>query len=152
MMSSEKPKVIDRIYTDAKYDEFLDTSYIFGFETHDIERKDQFLFALSLGYKMGKPTPISGKKKRQLILTKYLDEDDDMPLLYAIAYAESDDINYVSKSDDALNYVYKLAEEYANTGLSFLKNFEENCSYENYLKKFEKKIKDHLKTIDMNED
>lgn len=44
MMSSEKPKVIDRIYTDAKYDEFLDTSYIFGFETHDIEQKGSISF------------------------------------------------------------------------------------------------------------
>lgn len=147
-MSSEQPKVIDRIYTDAKYDEFLDTSYIFGYETHDIERKDQLIFAIALGYKMGKPTPISGKKKRQLILTKYLDDDEDMALLYAIAYAETNDINVVSESDDALNYVYKLAEEYANTGLSFLKSFEESCSYENYLKKFEKKIKDHLKLIE----
>ena len=29
-MSSEQLKLIDRIYTDAKYDEFLDTSYING--------------------------------------------------------------------------------------------------------------------------
>lgn len=151
-MSSEKPKLIDRIYTDAKYDEFLDTSYIFGYDTHQIERKDQLLFAIALGYKMGKPTPISGKKKRQLIWTKYLDEEEDMPLLYAIAYAETNDINVVSKSDEALNYVYKLAEEYANTGLSFLKSFEESCSYENYLKKFEKKIKDYLKSIEEDED
>ena len=92
------------------------------------------------------------ERKKDLILTKYLDDDEDMALLYAIAYAETKDINVVSESDNALNYVYKLAEEYANTGLSFLKSFEESCSYENYLKKFEKKVKDHLNTIEDDED
>lgn len=145
-MSSEEHKLIDRIFTDEKYNDFLDNSKIFGYDEYDIERKDQLLFAIAWGYKMGKPTPISGKK-RQLILTKYLDDDKDMPLLYALAYAKNNDINAISTSIDALNEVYKLAEEYANTGLSFLKKFEESCSYENHSKKLEKKIKNHLELI-----
>lgn len=146
-MSYEKSKVIDRIYINKEeYLEFMDYSYIFGLNNHNIDRKDQILFAIALGYKMGRPTPVPKKGKKDIVLTKYFKEED-MALLYAVAYDTTKDINIISESVEKLNKVYELAEGYANTGLSFLKSFEENCSYENHLKKFEKKINDYINEL-----
>ena len=49
--------------------------------------------------------------------------------------------------------VYKIAEEYANTGIKYLDKIEKESSFDNYLKNFEKKALKELKKIEQeNED
>ena len=137
----------DRLYADASTMEIYDNSMIMGYSTENkIGRKQQFFVALGLGYLFGEPTPLS--KKDLMFLEKDM-KKDEVALLWAIAIKEKGSIEHVGGKDE----VYKIAEEYANTGIKYLEKIEKESSFDNYLKKFEKMALKEIKKIeDENED
>lgn len=137
----------DRLYADASTMDIYDNSMIMGYSTENkIGRKQQFFVALGLGYLFGEPTPLS--KKDLMFLEKDM-KKDEVALLWAIAIKEKGSIEHVGGKDE----VYKIAEEYANTGIKYLDKIEKESSFDNYLKKFEKMVLKEIKKIeDENED
>ena len=132
----------DRLYADHSTMEIYDNSMIMGYSTENkIGRKQQFFVALGLGYMFGEPTPLS--KKDLMFLEKDMKEDE-VALLWAIAIKEKGSIEHVEGKDE----VYKIAEEYANTGIKYLDKIEKESSFDNYLKKFEKMVLNEIKKIE----
>jgi dnd system-associated protein 4 len=76
--------------------------------------KDVFLMAASIGYKLGRRTPL--RQRHDLIMTSYLNNYPDMAVLHAIAIAELGQVNVLTNQDEILT----IAEEYANTGFEEL--------------------------------
>ena len=120
--------------------DFYTTSKILGTDNNKIGHKEQFLIALSLGFKLGHTTEL--KKPKDFFRSDYLTEEDES-IIYAIAINHFKDIKNIESVSD----IFTLAEEYANSGIQIVKDLEKNSSYDNYLKKFEKLIKDDIKQI-----
>lgn len=139
--------MVDRLYADHSTMTIYDNSKIMGYSTENkVGRKQQFFVALGLGYMFGEPTPLS--KKDLMFLEKDMKEDE-VALLWAIAIKEKGSIEHVQGKEE----VYKIAEEYANTGIKYLDKIEKESSFDNYLKNFEKKVLKELKKIEQeNED
>lgn len=74
--------------------------------------KDVFMWALCLGVKLSIRNPLVGKKVTIFRWAQF-DPQIDVPLLKAIAIADTDDINALLKRNDILT----IAEEYANAGI-----------------------------------
>lgn len=97
------------------------------------QRKDQFILAMAIGFEMQDRIPLT--KKQTLFLTKYLKPEDEA-LINAVALFECDNVEKLADKGE----VYKIAEEYANAGIHFLKKQEELSQLASYNKIFEKKI------------
>ena len=129
----------DRLYAEKTTMDIYNNSKIMGYTTENkIGRKEQFFVALGLGYMSEQRTPI--KTKDLMFLEKDMNEDE-VALLWAIAIKEKKSIQNIKSKDE----VYKIAEEYANTGILYLNNIEKNSSFDNYLKNFEKTVSKELK-------
>jgi dnd system-associated protein 4 len=74
--------------------------------------KDVFMWAASLGYQRGERRPLTGKRVTIFRWAQFLPQTD-IPLLKALAIADSGDVNVLLKQDDILT----IAEEYANAGI-----------------------------------
>lgn len=77
--------------------------------------KDVFLMASCLGLQIGHRTRLQDRK--ELARTSYFDQHTDLAVLRAIAVAETDRVEVLADE----NEVFKIAEEYANTGFAELK-------------------------------
>ncbi len=112
--------------------EIYNNSKIMGYTTDNkIGRKEQFFVALGLGYMLGQPSKL--ETKELMFLEKDLTEKESA-LLWAVAIKEKKSIQYIKDKDE----VYEIAQAYANSGIHYLSNIEKTCSFDNYLKKFEK--------------
>ena len=133
--------VADRIYVDNDtIEKMYDVSrFLKNKNTH---RKDQFFVAMALGYNMGKRLKL--EKRKLFFLTQFLNEQD-LTLLYALAIAETNDVNVV----DDLDKVYSIAEEYANAGIRKLYTMEKDSALENFSKRFEKVMRQHISKLDL---
>lgn len=87
--------------------------------------KDVFMWAVCLGVQKGKRKPLTGKKVTVFRWAQF-DSQTDIPLLKALAIAESGDVSILLRRNDILT----LAEEYANDGIYELQT---NISEENDL-------------------
>ena len=113
--------MVDRLYADHSTMTIYDNSKIMGYSTENkVGRKQQFFVALGLGYMFGEPTPLS--KKDLMFLEKDMKEDE-VALLWAIAIKEKGSIEHVQGKEE----VYKIAEEYANTGFKLINNYFEKA-------------------------
>jgi dnd system-associated protein 4 len=74
--------------------------------------KDVFMWAVCLGVQKGQKKALAGKKVTVFRWAQF-DSQIDIPLLKAIAIAESGDVHILLKRNDILI----LAEEYANVGI-----------------------------------
>lgn len=77
--------------------------------------KDVFLMATCLGLRAGRPTPL--KDRQELARTSYFKEHTDLAVLRAIAIAETGGVEVLADE----NKVFKIVEEYANTGFTELR-------------------------------
>ncbi len=73
--------------------------------------KDVFMWAVSLGYARGEKKPL--KSKEMIFRWAQFSPQIDVPLLKAIAIADSGCINVLASQADIL----AIAEEYANAGI-----------------------------------
>jgi len=78
--------------------------------------KDVFMWAACLGYQLGERRPLTGKRVTIFRWAQFTPQTD-MPLLKALAIADSDDVNVLLGQDEILS----IAEEYANTGIHELR-------------------------------
>ncbi len=77
--------------------------------------KDIFMWAVALGVHKGARKPLA--KKLGIFRWDQLSPDIDVPMLRAISIAETGDVDIISHDDQML----RIAEEYANSGISELK-------------------------------
>lgn len=74
--------------------------------------KDVFMWAVALGVRIGRRLPLSGAKT-QIFRWDQLSQDLDVPVLKALAIAETEEIERLLREDQVL----RIAEEYANAGI-----------------------------------
>lgn len=79
--------------------------------------KDVFMWAVCLGVQKGQRKVLAGKKITVFRWAQF-DSQTDIPLLKAIAIAESGDVSILLKRNDILTF----AEEYANVGIYDLRD------------------------------
>lgn len=95
-----------------------------------VDRMDQFVVAMALGYNLGSKTPLSGSKS--LILESSI-SDDNLALLNIVAIADTGDVKIISDKKQ----VFKIAEQYANTGIKYMQNIEKSSQFRESSDKFE---------------
>jgi dnd system-associated protein 4 len=78
--------------------------------------KDVFMWAASLGYRRGERRPLTGKRVTIFRWAQFSPQVD-IPLLKALAIADSGDVNVLLSQDEILT----IAEEYANAGIHELR-------------------------------
>lgn len=99
-------------------------------EMAQVERIDQFLVAMALGYNLGSKTPLKGT--RSLILESSITEKH-LDLLNIVAIADTDNVKIISNRKQ----VFKIAEQYANTGIKYMQNIEKSSQFGESSDKFE---------------
>jgi len=133
------PKVPDRLFVDDKdralYDRIEDAG-IFKGRT----RKEQFLFALGLGFKRGVRRRLG--KREGLFLTKDMRPEDEA-LLNAVAAHETKSLDVLC--DKAK--VFTIAEEYAHAGIRLLVDEIQSTQYGTFEKRLEKELHDMYKEM-----
>ncbi len=77
--------------------------------------KDVFVWAVALGVKAGERRPLNGS--RQIFRWDQLSQDLDVPVLRAIAIADTGGVEVLTQE----NQVLRIAEEYANSGIREIK-------------------------------
>lgn len=87
-----------------------------------VDRMDQFVVAMSIGYNLGSKTPLNGT--RSLILESSISKDN-LALLNIVAIADTGDVKVISDKKQ----VFKIAEQYANTGIKYMQNMEKGTQY-----------------------
>ena len=78
--------------------------------------KDVFMWAAVLGYKNRARRPVAGKRVTIFRWAQF-SEQTDVPILRALAIADSGDVESLRGQDDILT----IAEEYANAGIHALR-------------------------------
>ncbi|MFA5867127.1 MAG: hypothetical protein WC891_04070 [Actinomycetota bacterium] len=129
MITSPDRLNIDK--TDRRLYEQLDKEPVLLGKTRG--RKDQFLLAMSIGYKSGMRLPI--KSKEGFVLTKDLNAED-YALIFAVAASDSKNIDIIA--DDV--EVVSIAEEYAHAGIKTLIEKLKEVGFGSFEKQFEKEI------------
>ena len=98
-----------------------------------VDRMDQFVVAMALGYKLGSKTPLKGTKS--LILESSISKEN-LALLNIVAIADTGDVKVISDKKQ----VFKIAEQYANTGIKYMQNIEKSSQYGDASDEFEEII------------
>ena len=111
----------------------LDKTNLLGLGKTSSDRTGLFMFAMALGVKEGKRTPLSSK--HGFILEASIKSfDGAMSLLFSLLVQELQGTNEEEKIDNK-DYAFMVAEEYANTGFQKIKEWvnhiedEESVTY-----------------------
>lgn len=88
--------------------------------------KDVFMWAASLGYQRGERKPIRGKRTTIFRWAQFSPQTD-IPLIKAMAIADSGDVDVLMRQEDVLTAV----EEYANAGIMALESRLSNANDQN---------------------
>jgi len=97
-------------------------------------RKDEFLFAMAIGFK-NKVKPSLKTPKDGFFLTKDLKPEDEA-LINAMAVWESNSVDVLSNKEE----VFKIAEEYAHGGARILHDSIGSTQFGSFSKQFEKML------------
>ncbi|HEY8362751.1 MAG TPA: hypothetical protein VIK77_07680 [Tissierellaceae bacterium] len=95
-------------------------------------RKEQFLFAMAIGFKNGIMRPL--KTKEGFFLIKDLRPEDEALLNAVAMFVKGPEI--LSSKEE----VFKIAEEYAHAGIKILIDEIEASSFGSFAKKFERDL------------
>jgi len=129
----------DRLFIDEKdrqlYDRLENTDMFEG-----KTRKEQFLYALGLGFSRGIRRPIG--KREGFFLAKDM-RSEDQALLNAVAAQDTESLEVLS--DKAK--VFRTAEEYAHAGIRLLVDEIESTQYGTFEKRLEKELHDMYKEM-----
>jgi len=99
--------------------------------------KEQFLLAMSIGYKNNVKRPIQKKYPGGFFLAKDLRPEDEA-LIKAVAIKEEGSIEVLTN----LDRVFKIAEEYAHAGIKILHDMVMSTQYGSFDIVFEKELFD----------
>ncbi len=127
----------DRLYIskdDQKlYDVILENEKMFSIKVGEVDRKDQFIFAMAYGFMMNTRSEL--KKRIGLVRLEYLSHEDES-FINSVAMFEEKDANVLSDKKK----VYSIAEEYASGGIKILASKIENTEFGSFEKAIEKDI------------
>jgi dnd system-associated protein 4 len=129
-------EIPDRIYIDKNDRELfnkLDQEDMLKFKGGRRTRKEQFFFAMALGFKNDITYPL--EIKEGWFLTKDLQPEDDA-LLNAIAIYKTGSVEILSNKAE----VYKIAEEYAHAGIRILCDKIKSTPFGSFGKILEKEL------------
>lgn len=108
-----------RIYRDEKYEDIYQ-KLCEGEDAIFNQLKDVFLMAACIGYKIGIRTKL--RKRGKDFPWSVFNGDTDESIINAIALAESNDVRIlIDEQDDGNDDRETIIEEYANTGIEYLK-------------------------------
>lgn len=144
-------KIPDRLNIDKKTDrelyDALDNEKMLRFKDKGgiRTRKEQFLFAMSIGFKNKSKRPLESKEGFFLLKDMRPDEE---ALINAVAIADTDSIEVLSKKED----VFKIAEEYAHAGIKLLVDKIQSTQFGSFDKQFEKELLELYKELDLGKD
>ena len=116
-MKEKTPTRSDRVAVDPETHEIY-KRLSEGTDPEDVpfgELKDVFLMAACLGYAHGKRKPLASGR-RDIIRWETFSQQADVPVLFALAIAESGDVEILDQRFEFLT----IAEEYANTGIHLI--------------------------------
>jgi len=108
-------------------------------------RKEQFFFAMAIGFKNGVKHPL--KAKNMLFLSKDLNEEDNA-LLNAVAMFDKKTPDILANQVE----VFKIAEEYAHAGIKLLIEKMKSVQFGTFEKQFELDISKIYEQYDLNSD
>lgn len=115
-MTNEETRLDDvRIRRPKEHDDLLE---ILRKEKIFSSFKNTLVFAASLGFK--KQQRQSFDTSSEPIMLRIFDDNTDIPFIYALALAETNDITLMNKS--RFRDAVLIFEEYANGGLSYIKS------------------------------
>jgi hypothetical protein len=127
----------DRLYIDsndrALYDELSEEI----FNSSDLkERKNQFFFAMALGFRSKIRQPFNSKEQGGFFRSEYL-QPRDSAILDAIAIYTTNNVDVITNRE----MVFNIAEEYAHAGIRLLYDDVKSGQPGSYFKKLELDIK-----------
>lgn len=121
-------KIPDRLEYSVKANQLiekLDDENYMGLGTKSITRSALFLFAMALGVETKSPTELKNKYSGGLVLDKSIDGKTQASMyanfITSLKDPENELDSVASKAD-----VYKMAEQYANTGFEIIADYVEN--------------------------
>jgi len=129
----DKMTIPDRLYIDRddrKLYEKIEKEDVFKGRT----RKEEFLFAMAIGFK--NKVKRSLKMKEGFFLTKDLKPEDET-LINVIAIWGSNSVEVLLSNKEK---VFEIAEEYAHGGIRLLHDSIESTQYGSFSKQFEKTL------------
>lgn len=136
-------EIPDRIYIekkDRKLFNKLDQEEMLKFKGGRRTRKEQFLFAMAIGFKNDISYPLEAKEG--LFNTRDLQPEDEA-LIDAIALYKSKSAEILSNKAE----VYKIAEEYAHAGIKLLCDKVKSTPFGSFDKHLEKELHEMFNKI-----
>lgn len=113
----------DRLSIDRKINDTvvpaIDDTRLLGLDKNSVSRTELFLFAIALGIKEGRKTPLSAA--HGFILEGSIN-DNDMAILHTLLVEDLRKRNEEEKIGDK-DEAFKVAQEYANTGFWRMKKW-----------------------------
>ncbi len=134
----------NHFYIEKNYSDFFNNSKILNADrTEAVTKRENFLLLAALGYYCGFRTEFenSRAKASDIFVMNQL-RDNELSLLYAIAIAETGDLEVVN--DDFK--VADIAMEFANTGIIELQKIEKSKK-RNEIKRFQAYIHDVISEL-----
>ena len=134
----------NHFYIEKNYSDFFNNSKILNADrTEAVTKRENFLLLAALGYYCGFRTEFenSRAKASDIFVMNQL-RDNELSLLYAIAIAETGDLEVVN--DDLK--VADIAMEFANTGIIELQKIEKSKK-RNEIKRFQAYIHDVISEL-----
>ena len=141
---SEEPDILNIADSDREVYEKIVKDKLGPFKGKD--NKHVFMVAISYGLKFGKRTPLNSKKYG-FIRREYLSKEE-LSIIKAIAVNEGQSLDILLDKAE----LYKIAEEYANTGIKLLKKEiygEIKGIYGDYYKRLSSELLEHLEKFDL---
>ena len=105
--------------------ERLDDENYMGLGTKSITRSALFLFAMALGVEAQSPTELKNKYSGGLVLDKSIDGKTQASMYANFIKSLKDPENELDSIANKAD-VYKIAEQYANTGFEIIADYIEN--------------------------
>lgn len=121
-------KTPDRLYVSTKAKELvdrLDELDYFGLGKVTINRSELFLFAMALGAEVGMETQVVNPYTGGFVLDKSIDSKTQAVMCAQYLASFSDPEKELDNIMDK-GRVYKMAEQYANTGFKIIEDYIEN--------------------------
>ncbi len=142
-------KIPDRLNidkTDRELYDALDSEEMLKFKDKggNRTRKEQFLFAMAIGFKNKSKRPLETKEGFFLIKDMRPDEE---ALINSVAIADTDSLEVLSKKEDS----FKIAEEYAHAGIKLLFDKIQSIQLGSFDKHFEKELLELYSELDLGE-
>jgi len=125
MENSKMPDRLEYSVNANRLIEKLDDNNYLGLGTKSITRSALFLFAMSLGVECKLPTELKNKYSGGLVLDKSIDGKTQASMYAEFIFSLNDPENRLDDISGKAD-VYKMAEQYANTGFEIIADYFDN--------------------------